>query len=251
MIFKYSKKLFSNNVAQNEAPQSAKFDPKQSQKASAASDANSQNLNEENEVISIKCVVVGDGCVGKTSLLHVYTEKRFPEEYEPTVFDNYNVEMIFEGKMVSLGLWDTSGQSEYDGMRHLGYDGTHIFIVCFSVVNKTSYRNVMEKWLPEIKQKCGDVPFILVGTMVDKRLRADPSTCISYKQGAQLSKQTGSIGYVECSAKEVVDVENAFNMAVEHQFVKLFPACAHKNKSFLEKINSLIRSKYLLPRMAA
>jgi len=57
--------------------------------------------------ISIKCVVVGDGAVGKTSMLMSYFKKRFQENHVPTVFDNYSACMMVNGQQVSLGLWDT------------------------------------------------------------------------------------------------------------------------------------------------
>jgi len=41
----------------------------------------------------IKLVAVGDGAVGKTSMLIAYAKGSFPDTYVPTVFENYTAQI--------------------------------------------------------------------------------------------------------------------------------------------------------------
>ena len=65
----------------------------------------------------IKCVVVGDGAVGKTTLLHAYIFKNFCDsktiierDYVPTIFDNFTASLVVQNRVINLSLWDTAGQ---------------------------------------------------------------------------------------------------------------------------------------------
>lgn len=89
--------------------------------------------------------MVGDGGCGKTCLLIVYSQNKFPEAYVPTVFENYVPIVQFEGKTIELALWDTAGQEEYDRLRPLSYPETDIILICFAVDFPTSLGNVLDK----------------------------------------------------------------------------------------------------------
>ncbi|KAG1955801.1 Rho GTPase [Pimephales promelas] len=90
---------------------------------------------------TIKCVIIGDGTVDKTKLLYSYTTGHYPSG-DCTVLDRYSVDVLVDGNPVTLGLWDTSGQEDYDRLRPLSYPQTDVFLICFSLGDPASFENV-------------------------------------------------------------------------------------------------------------
>jgi len=168
-----------------------------------------------------KLVIVGDGACGKTCLLIVFSKDEFPEVYVPTVFENYVADIEVDGKQVELALWDTAGQEDYDRLRPLSYPDTHVILMCFSIDSPDSLENIPEKWVPEVKHFCPNVPIILVGNKKD--LRTDSNTIrelarnrqapVRYEEGQQMANKIGAIRYIECSALTKDGVRKVFEEA--------------------------------------
>ncbi|KAJ3429897.1 hypothetical protein M0812_22897 [Anaeramoeba flamelloides] len=180
---------------------------------------------------SIKCVVVGDGAVGKTCMLISYTTNSFPGEYVQTIFDNYSANVMVDGEPINLGLWDTAGQEDYDRLRPLSYPGTDVFMVCFSLVSKTSFKNINSKWIQEIKHYCPDTPIVLVGTKLDLRNcqgnQQNSDDIVLYQEGMELCSNIGAEKYIECSSLTQKNLQAVFDETIK---AVLYPGTSGKKK---------------------
>ncbi|KAM3842943.1 transforming protein RhoA isoform 3-T3 [Diretmus argenteus] len=148
-----------------------------------------------------KLVIVGDGACGKTCLLIVFSKDQFPEVYVPTVFENY--------------------VEDYDRLRPLSYPDTDVILMCFSIDSPDSLENIPEKWTPEVKHFCPNVPIILVGNKKDLRndehtrrelakMKQEP---VKPEEGRDMANRIAAFGYMECSAKTKDGVREVFEMA--------------------------------------
>jgi Ras-related C3 botulinum toxin substrate 1 len=189
---------------------------------------------------------VGDGAVGKTALLMTFTSGEFPSEYIPTICDNFRQTIEVDGKTVSLSLWDTAGQESYERLRPMSYRGADVFVMCFSTMSQSSYDNIAEKWVPEIRHHRPDTPILLVGTKTDMRDAPDEEakrvveqqklSPIASAKGEELARRQKCVKYIECSAKTEHNIRAVFEEAVRvhwHNLQAIHAGESKKKKSCL------------------
>lgn len=175
-----------------------------------------------------KLVIVGDGNCGKTCLLIAFAKNLFNSEYRPTVFENYVADVQIGNQTIELSLWDTSGQEDYDRLRPIQYPETDVILICFSVVWRDSFDNVISRWWPEVKHFCPGVPVLLIGTKSDLRsdknqlekLKEIRKTPISNEEMRKMGDRIGAVRFMECSAKTKYNVREVFEEAAKATLAK-------------------------------
>ncbi|XP_062568644.1 rho-related GTP-binding protein RhoJ-like [Saccostrea cucullata] len=158
---------------------------------------------------SVQCIVVGDGFVGKSSLIQKFVNGQFNQEYVATLKDDYNTKLSANGDTYRLNVSDIAG--EHEDLSSLTTPDT--YIVCFSLVDDDSMDSVLNFWVPKIKALGKHVPVVLVGTQEDLRKNGH-SGHISTTEGLTLARTIGADVYVECSAKSGTGVQEIFHSAV-------------------------------------
>uniref|UniRef100_A0AAY4DPH6 Uncharacterized protein n=1 Tax=Denticeps clupeoides TaxID=299321 RepID=A0AAY4DPH6_9TELE len=167
----------------------------------------------------VTCVLVGDGAVGKTSLVVSYATNGFPAQYVPT---GHGALVSVDGTPVRLQLCDVAGQDNFTRLRTLCYRNADVFLLCYSVVQPLSFRNVTGRWASEIQHFCPGVPIILVGTQSDLRedvhvliqLAQSSEQPVSLQEAQSCSQSIGAITHTECSALTQKNLKEVFDAAI-------------------------------------
>jgi len=176
-----------------------------------------------------KVVIIGDGAVGKTSLIKKYTQGTFQKEYISTLgtqFSKYEEEI--EGEKVELYLWDIAGQDQFQALRQRFYVGSSGAIIVFShdPGQPQSYEHV-PRWLDDLKKHCGNIPIVLFGNKIDlvdeEELGTNSIIPTADVNVENFVKENRFLGYYKTSALTGQGVTDAFKALVRklYQIAKI------------------------------
>ena len=175
-------------------------------------------MSENENAFVFKITVIGDGAVGKTSLIKKYTQGSFQKDYIKTIgaqFSKYDEDI--DGANVKLFFWDIAGQAEFMFMRPTFYKGSKAAIIVFShgPEEDESYQHVKE-WHEDIKKFCGDLPIVLFGNKIDLVNEKD----LDVKKVQDLVKKRKFLGYYKTSAKTGSGVYEGFQTIIKELYNK-------------------------------
>ncbi len=175
--------------------------------------------NDERKDFVFKITIIGEGSVGKTSLIKKYTKGSFKKEYIKTLgaqFSKYDEKI--ENSAVKLFFWDIAGQKEFSFMRPTFYKGSKAAIIVFSLAPNeidNSFKHISE-WHEDIKKYCGNIPIVLFGNKID--LVNDEE--LDDSKVEEIVDKRDFLGYYKTSAKTGNGVYKAFQAIIKDLYEK-------------------------------
>lgn len=159
----------------------------------------------------LKVVMMGDGAVGKTSLVLRYTQNTFSPEYKQSLGASFAVrDLEVEDQNVKLVIWDVAGQPSFRQVRRHYYSGAHGALLVFDVTEPRTFMT-LQNWYNDFRNVVPHGAIILIGNKVDlEESRQVPP------EAAQMLQNWWNVPYIETSAANATGVANAFLLVAEN-----------------------------------
>ena len=163
----------------------------------------------------MKICLLGDGGVGKTSLVYRFIENRFSTDFKSTLGVNLLKRVVsIDDDKVSVQIWDLGGQDAYKKLRKLYLEGSQGALLVFDVTSKTSFERLYD-WTNSFRDVQSGAPMLLIGNKIDlvNEVQVDEETAKKYAAENQME-------YISTSAKTGEKVEQSFKTLIS-RIIKL------------------------------
>eukprot|EP01106_Pelomyxa_sp_JSP_P007352 TRINITY_DN220_c0_g1_i2.p1 TRINITY_DN220_c0_g1~~TRINITY_DN220_c0_g1_i2.p1 ORF type:complete len:199 (-),score=59.92 TRINITY_DN220_c0_g1_i2:155-709(-) len=167
--------------------------------------------------VSFRFVILGAGGVGKSAITVQFVQSIFVEKYDPTIEDSYRKQTELEGQSYLLEILDTAGTDQFGAMRDVYMRSGQGFILVYSIISLSSFRDIPELWRNVTRVKNLEVvPVVLVGNKTDLEVQR----VVTPEQGQQLVKGWGEhCVFLEASARTRHNIDLIFLELLRHALV--------------------------------
>mmetsp|Transcript_16837 Transcript_16837/g.27289 ORF Transcript_16837/g.27289 Transcript_16837/m.27289 type:complete len:216 (+) Transcript_16837:238-885(+) len=169
--------------------------------------------------MQIKLLMIGDSGVGKTCLLLRYANDSFSPTFITTIGIDFKIKTItLDEKVVKLQIWDTAGQERFRTITTSYFRGAQGILLVYDVTDRGSFENI-RNWVAQIQNHAeNNISKVLIGNKCD----VDPSErAVSYEEGKKLAAEYGIEHFFEASAKNDINVKDAFEAVATHVKTRL------------------------------
>jgi len=177
-----------------------------------------------------KVVIIGDSCVGKSSIMTRFVDKEFVynENYICTIGVDFKTQYIMvDDKNIKLQIWDTAGQERFRHITTSYYRGTHGCILVYDITDYQTFQN-LKSWIADLERYGpGDENRILLGNKCD----AETTRQVSYEEARAFADQY-DMPFVESSAKRDVNIYGAFELLARNMYKRLGKEALTNNNPF-------------------
>jgi small GTP-binding protein len=183
-----------------------------------------------------KVVFVGDGQVGKTSIIRQKcfgTSKSDSDNnvYLPNIEDRQILKIFTNGIENDVEIVDIGGSAEFFKLTSLSYENTDYFVICFAIDDENSFQNVKENWITEVGKFAPNAKKILIGTKGDLRtnevaiekMNEKNLKFVDEKDALEMHKFIDAFAYLETSAWMHMNIDEIFDTIIKKHNEKTKP----------------------------
>ena len=165
--------------------------------------------------LNFKIIVIGDGGVGKTSLIKQFTKGKFQNDYVKTIGAQFSIySKIINGDNIRLIFWDIAGQNDFNFLRPTFYKDCNGAIIVYSLeennLGERSFEN-LRKWYEDILKFCRKIPTVLLANKADLIEEHN----LNNNEIKEVVDKNSFLGYHITSAKTGQGVIDAFDALIE------------------------------------
>lgn len=194
---------------------------------------NTDPTGKQGRTLSKQMTIIGRGECGKTCILNRLVHGTFSESLPATPIESEIMNYDVNGTLINLKIFDTSGQDDYSRFRALTLPISDYVLVCYSIIDRASFKEVEDTLVSMIEQKApAHAKVVLCATKIDCMEEGD----IDREEGLELKKRIGAVAFFECSSFTGQGIHKIFDYIKNDIYAGAVESPAQQPKGFFSNL---------------